>query len=145
MIREATHDDIPALLDMGMRFHAGSVYAGLLVPDREVTAGTLRMLIQSETGVVFVMDYMGTLTGAVLGALCPHWVTGETIAVELSWWVDEAHRGSGLTLLSRFEDWARERGASKVTVVEPAGNPGVAMVYQRRGYQLVEKSWMKAI
>ena len=144
-IREATLEDIPDLIDMGMRFHAGSAYSALLQPSKAVVASSLRMLIESDSGAVFVQEREGELTGAILGIIVPHFVTGETVLGELSWWVDEGHRGAGLRLLAKLEGWARENGATKSTVIEPMGNPRIGQVYERMGYQMVEKSWMKAL
>lgn len=145
MIREATADDIPALIDMGMRFHAGSAYSDLLNPSKAVIADSLANLIASDTCTVFVDCRDDVLVGAILGAIIPHFVTGELTCAELSWWVDQEHRGGGPKLLDRLEEWAIENGASRMAVTEPPGNPRVGELYVRLGYRLVEKTYMKAL
>lgn len=146
MIREATTDDIPALIDMGMRFHAGSAYSRLLEPSKPVVAETLRGLIGADTGVAFVDDQDGQIIGAILGIIVPHFITGEPICGELSWWVDENYRGlTGPRLLKTLEEWAKANNAKKMSVIEPLGSPRVGQLYERLGYQMVEKSYMKAL
>jgi GNAT superfamily N-acetyltransferase len=139
-------NDIPALLDMGMRFHEGSGYSRLIQPSKQKVAETLRFLIESDSGMVFVDDREGIIVGAILGMLVTHFVSGEITAAELSWWVDEDYRGfSGPRLLQRLEDEAKAKGAKSISAVEPPGNPVVGALYQRRGYELTEKSYMKAL
>lgn len=145
MIRDATVNDIPALLDMGMRFHAGSAYAKLIEPSRLAVQATLKSLIELPIGCVIVDERDGALVGAILGVLVPHFITGQQIATELSWWVDPEHRGAGLRLMERLEEWARDRGAKFITMVEPPENPRVGQLYERHGYMLLEKSYMKAL
>ena len=146
MIRAAVVNDIPALLDMGMRFHEGSAYSKLIQPSKAKVAETLKFLIENDSGLVFVDDRDGKIVGAILGMVITHFVSGQITAAELSWWVDEEYRGlSGPRLLRAREDGAKAKGATTISAVEPPGNPGVGRLYERRGYELTEKSYMKAL
>lgn len=145
MIRPAMVSDIPALIEMGMRFHASTAYAKLLSPDKAVVEETLFGLINIESGAVFVDDRDGVLVGAILGMIVPHFITGENVCGELSWWVDPECRGAGRQLLKALEEWALIKGASAINVTEPPGNPRVGRFYEHAGYQRVEVTYTKAL
>lgn len=54
--------------------------------------------------------------GALLGCLTPmFWQPSVIVAKELGWWVEPEHRGVySIRLIKQFEEWARDRGATKV-------------------------------
>jgi GNAT superfamily N-acetyltransferase len=145
-IRAATLDDIPALLDMGARFHEGSAYRGLIDFSKVQVSKTLNFLIENDGGCVFVNEADGVLTGAIAGLMAPHFVSGDRFATELAWWVDTEARGTvGPRLLKRLEEWAKDNGARTLSMIEPPGNPGVGRIYERFGYRLAERNYMKAL
>ncbi len=54
-----------------------------------------------------------------------------------SMWVDDKYRGKGIgtKLMDRFEDWARERGATRLKVIASAQNEGAINLYRKRGFE----------
>jgi GNAT superfamily N-acetyltransferase len=146
MIRAATIQDVPELMDMGLRFVAQTAYADYLKPDKLTIFNTLTHLIESPNGIVLVNDDAGPLTGAILGALFPHFVTGEIVCGELAWWVEPEARGqTGTRLLHALEDAAKAKGAVRINVAQPPGNPGVGILCERRGYRPAELTYTKAL
>ncbi len=147
MIRAAVLDDVPALLDMAVQFHASSGYSRFISLDKQVVQYLLRSLIEMPTGAVFVAEsFGGELSGAILGMIVPHFIAGQQVATELGWWVDPGSRGlTGPRLLERFEKWAKDSGAMLITMIEPPDSPKVGALYERRGYACIEKSYMKAL
>jgi GNAT superfamily N-acetyltransferase len=66
-------------------------------------------------------------------------------AIELSWWVDEEYRNTGLgkELLKAFEDWAKENNCKFMTMVSLDDHAG--HLYEKLGYTLAERTYMKVI
>lgn len=143
MIRDATPDDIPRLIEMGSRFVRETVYASRLVIDPAALTRTFGLLMSSDVGALFVSEKDGTVTGMIGLLVFEHPFTGELAAHELFWWVEPEHRGQGLRLLRHAEQWAREAGAHHVHMVAPTRQ--VEQVYQRLGYTYLEAAYSKPL
>lgn len=135
MIRQATAQDIPQLLEMGARFadRAGLVDHVGYNPDH--MAQTFRLLIEGH--VIFIGE-RGAL-GAMKG---PHPFNHDHwIAQELFWWSEGRE---GLRLLSAFEEWAAEYCHSVRMITLEAVEPDrTARLYERRGYKPLERGFIK--
>jgi GNAT superfamily N-acetyltransferase len=74
----------------------------------------------------------------------PHPFSGETTAVELCWWMEPEHRGSGgLKLLRAAEQKAREAGATKLMLGAPSER--TEELYQRLGLERVEVTYQRQL
>jgi GNAT superfamily N-acetyltransferase len=143
VIRDATTDDIPRLMEMGARFVAETVYRERLVIDEDALTRTFRMLITADSGTLFVSVAGDTVTGMIGLFVFEHPFTGELAAHELFWWVEPEYRGHGLKLLKCAEAWAAGAGAKHVHMVAPS--PEVGRLYERLGYGYLEAGYQKAI
>jgi GNAT superfamily N-acetyltransferase len=143
VIRQATPDDIPRLVEMGTRFLTETTYAGRVVPNHAAMARTLALLLASDVGGLFVAETNGTVTGMIGLLLFEHPFTGSLTAQELFWWVEPEYRGYGLRLLRRGEQWAAAAGAQHVHMIAPT--PAVARLYERLGYGYLEAAYQKAM
>lgn len=156
IVRRAGIPDASAVLVFAKRFVDRSPFARFV--DYSEDAARTMLLQCLDRGAVFVLEIPGVhrehepmpppkIVGALMGTLTPLWFSKEMIACELGWWVDEDHRGSGNTLRLRFEAWARQVRAPVVCMSDvvmdnstPAGE-----LYQRAGYDCVERAWMKGL
>src|SRR5262245_5586450 len=87
VVRNATFDDIPAIVELGRSFIAGSQYRFLIAPDSKAMSATVTALVDQH--VVFVLEVEnGPIVGILGLALYPHAVTGQICAVEVFWWVE---------------------------------------------------------
>lgn len=138
MIRDATVEDIPFIVDLGRKF-AAITYPEIDY-DPETTAASLRGLIDSEAGVLLVSER--GMIGAVLFPM--FFNAGHLHCQEMFWW-DEG--GEGRALLRALEARARERGARTITMVCLDDiRPGVfAKLYTRAGYRPAERFFIKGI
>lgn len=139
MIRDATSDDIPRLLEMGAQFFGA---AKLIEPgsyDPETARKTCEHLIRDDSGILLICE-----TGMIGGLVFPSYMTGELTAQEFFWW-DSG--GAGLALLKAFEEIARGLGAKSVSMIalETLYPERVARIYQKAGYALRERSYMKVM
>ena len=142
IIREATADDEAAVVGMALAFLRSSSYAEFEGPPEQLKT-LFRALL--SIGVVFLAEDGGEPIGMLALAAVPHVLTGQLYGDEVAWWVRPDSRGgpAGLRLLRAAEQWAGQRQLMCLRMVQPADEPAVGRLYQRRGYRVVEVSYHK--
>lgn len=143
MIRRATVEDTPRLLEMGQRFAAETDYRDLVVIDPSRLRAAIESILVNPQAATFVSGTDATLTGMIALIAYDHPFSGERTAFEVVWWVDPEARGDGLRLLRAAEGWARGQGIRKMQMVAP--NDRVGALYRRFGYAPVETSFQKEL
>lgn len=144
-VREAAHDDIPRIVEMGMRF-AGEEYARFLTADPVHLAALTRQFIDSPDVAVLVVDpSVGPLTGMMAMTMYVHPMSQERVATEVVWWMEPEARGSkdALRLLRASEAWARTNGASRLQMIAPTDHVG--QFYERLGFSKVETHYQRSL
>ncbi|CAO3372896.1 N-acetyltransferase family protein [Azospirillum argentinense] len=150
MIRPATEEDIPALVEMGRGFYAQSgAWPDLVVFDAGSVTATLRHLITSPDGILLTAEQGGSVVGMAGALLHPLWLnTTHRTGQELFWFVAPEHRqGLGGHLLKALEDAAKAAGAQSFTMICEAELRADALgrVYRRSGYRPTERAYMKGL
>ena len=87
----------------------------------------------------------GNLLGALAGVIYENVFDGKPCASELFWYVwPGAPRGSGVMLLRAFEDWARAKGCTRVTMALMKHNEANRLdrFYRSRGYEAFETHYV---
>lgn len=141
MIREATEDDIPRLVEMGRRFIEESVYKDFMVENPEQMESLIGQILANPQGRILVSENDGKPNGMLALIAFPHYFSGELIAGEIVWWVDPEARagGTGLKLMRKAEQLAIEMGAVKMQMVAP--DERIGKLYQHFGYEKVESTY----
>ena len=148
MVRRGEVRDIFRIVRMSQKFWAQTEYSDIEHDDEHVAdvalncmnAGLMAVLDDDEHGVV----------GFVCGVQHPVLANPNvTFVAEIAWWVNEDHRGhgNGRALLEFIENLARERGASRMTMMvmeHPDPAPGIRL-YEHCGYHSVEHSYSKRL
>lgn len=138
MIRPATLDDIPGLLEMGKRFADEAGVTARIGWDDESVADMLAGLIESPDGIVLV-----SAKGMIGGYVAAHpFNRNVRMFVELFW---RAEDGQGLALLNAAEAQSEALGATKSVMVAMDGMERTSRLYGRLGYALCEAQYMKDI
>lgn len=141
MIRLATAADVPRLVEMGRRFRSETGYAKHLAENPAKMTELAQQL--AAAGGLLVSERSGEIVGMIGFVIFPHFLSGETTAGEVFWWVEPEHRGEGVKLLREAERYARARGATKIQMIAPTDR--VALLYQRLGYEFVEANYQRAL
>jgi GNAT superfamily N-acetyltransferase len=128
---------------MGERFLTETVYRGRVAVNPAQMTTLVDGLIAGENGEIFVAEQAGELVGMIGLLVFQHPIAGERTVSELFWWVEPEHRGGGVRLLKRAEQWAREQGAVKLFMVAPTA--AVGTLYERLGYEYLEAAYQKAV
>ena len=146
MIRKAIYADVETLAAMGHRFIEYSAHGGLVSPAEDDLRDSIRRVI--DCGVVFVAEIQGEIVGFIYAAMSTVWFSPMSkVAIELAWWIDESHRGgtSAIRLVHAYESWAKEQGASVITMSDLIinGSPSAGTILARMGYVMSERSHVK--
>lgn len=115
MIRPATDQDIPRLVELAFMMHRESPNYRDIPFDAEKFDETLRLLI-GGAGVVFVAEKDGVVVGAVGGAVAEFFFSRERYASDIGLFVDPAHRHGilAMKLVIAFKRWAEYIGVKEV-------------------------------
>ena len=112
MIRPATHEDIPRLIELGEQMHVESRFASLPF-DRDKVRGLFAHLIESPDGLLLVAEIDGVPIGGFAGYVVEHYFARTKVASDFGLFIEPASRG-GMTaprLLKAYIEWAKEQGA----------------------------------
>jgi hypothetical protein len=140
LIRRATVDDVPALVEMGGRFIASSAYRGRIGDNADVRRGLMKRMIDGPEFALLVSVRSGTLTGMIGMMTYEHPLSGDLVAGEVFWWAED---GRGLSLLRAAEAWARGKGVTAVQMIAP--NDRVGAIYEAKGYRPLERIYQREL
>lgn len=146
MIRAATAEDVPRIVELGSRSLRDGPYAEMLKDTPEQSARIAIYVIESTKGKVLLYENDdGKVVGLLGFIIFPHYFTGEPTATEIMWYVEPEERSGGgaIKLLWEAEKQAKEIGATRMGFTAP--NEEVGSLYQRFGYKKVEVSYMKEL
>ena len=113
----ATEADFEDVARLGRLMHAESSYAQLAFSEdrlRQIfdvyTKDARRALILGRVN--------GEACGLYAGYITPYYFSNELVANDIAWFVVKERRGTslGLRLLTAFENWAKDQGASEIRV-----------------------------
>ena len=139
-IRRARPEDLPRIVEMGLRFLA-DIYAGKIeTPDPDRMARTAAWLLDGDDQTLFVATRDSAIIGMMGLFVFEHPFTGRRTASELFWWVEPESRGHGMRLLKAGRDWAKAAGATTLQMIAPG--IAVANFYERLGYTRVETTFV---
>ena len=143
IIRKATIEDVPRLVEIGRHFLHASKYAQQIADNPEKATETLQAVVE-KLGAIAVLEN-GTVQGMFAFVVFPHYFSGETFATELVWWLEPEARqpGLGLKLWEYAEKLATEMGADRMQMGAP--DDKVGRMYRMRGYKATEVCYEKRL
>lgn len=137
MIRAATCDDIPRIVELGSRSIWEGPYKDQLEDNPSVTRELTEKLLTLENAKVLVSESDGVINGLFAFILFPHYFSGQLTAGEMIWYVIPEARGqASLELLWAAEKLAFEMGAKRMQLTAPTEQVG--KIYERIKYVQVE-------
>lgn len=144
-VRNATLDDVPAIVEMSRKFYATTTYARWADFNPETVHDLAAGLTQDH--VMLVADAGNGPIGMVGLFVAPFMFNGDvTAAYEVVWWVDpdEQGHGAGKALLAAIEPACLAKGCKAIQMVHLSTSPPqAAAIYERVGYRHTESSYTK--
>lgn len=143
-MRPATLADVPALVALGAEFIQTTGYRSVLSENPRQMRALAEQLIAGGSSVIFVIEHAGRLLGMIGLVAYPHHISGERMCGEVFLFVAPDARGrTGPQLIRAAEHWAREQGAGRLELVAPTAR--VETLYQRLGYEPIERTYQRAL
>ncbi len=123
MIRNATSEDIPRMVELGGLMHAESPNFRGMRFDAHKLAGAVRYAIDSPAGFARVAERDGLVVGGLLAMAVPHYFSPDEVACDLALFVAPEHRGgmAASRLVAAYRDWGKAKGFAKVQMGVMAG------------------------
>lgn len=137
-IREASHDDIPAMLAMAERFACKAGIEETVGFCVDSVAALLAGLIDNPDGVALIGE--NSMAG---GFVFAHpFNAAHRIGHEMYWYSEGRE---GLKLIQSLEAAFRERGADSVAMatLDALGADSLQKFYLRRGYRPLDRNFIK--
>lgn len=144
-IRQATLEDVPAIVAMGLRF-AADEYRDYLRPDPAALEQLARNVITGATSIGFVAEDADAALVGMIGLMTYQQpMAGALVATEIVWWMEPEARGAraAIHLLNKGETWAREQGATKFQMIAPTDHVGA--FYERMGFKKLETHYQRSL
>lgn len=148
MIRLATKDDLPRLLQLGKEMHEESNYASFSYCPEKVEQ-MLNNLLEGA-GVIFVAERGGVVIGGIAGMVYSPFFSNDKAATDIGLFIAKTTRGlmTAPTLIKTFTNWAEEQPGVKQ--IRPGASLGgktdaISKLYERCGYQTVGAVFMKEV
>ncbi len=140
MIRTATLDDVPALVELGRRMHEESRTFRAMRFDAAKLAATVSSVVASPHGFArVVVDADDHVIGGMLAILAPHWFSPDLVSCDLALFMAPEHRGgmAAVRLLNIYRQWGIENGAAltKLEVLADIENEKIEQLCSRLGWR----------
>lgn len=149
MIRRALLDDVPAIAEIGERFHDLAGWHDVAEYVGEDCSATLITMIESAEHIVLVAEVEGKIVGIAGGLTFPLYFNhAHRSGQELFLYVEPGLRdGTGGRLLTALEDEARAIGCKSWAMIalDKVEPELTGRLYRRRGYRASEHSYIKRL
>jgi len=142
VIESATLDDLLAIQQLNQKLCSkeNREFDSFIDPEYPFTQKGeeyFRARIESPDGIAILAKEGGVTVGYLIGGMIESedYRKVESIAELENMFVDESMRGNGIggKLISRFEDWCKERKVQVIRVVASAGNDSAIRFYESHG------------
>jgi GNAT superfamily N-acetyltransferase len=147
IIRDATVDDMEAMLKMGREFFETTYYAGVAPFCNDTATNLLNIIL--DTGVLKLALIDGEYCGMIGLVMFPFAFNAKVnSAHEVFWYTSPDARSLGLAkaLLSSAEQACLSKGAVFIQMASLATSPdGVGKFYESLGYKLEESFYVKVV
>ena len=140
MIREATREDAPAIVDILAALHEITSFAP--VDFSEVKAKHAVVSFIEGGQFARVIDLDGEIAGVMIGIVFPTWFGSDLIAVDIALYVKPECRGfASVRLVKQFIAWAKDKGAKQIRPGISTGDKSGGRIYRSLSFKDLGESF----
>jgi len=145
VVRPAVESDIHEFIVLAKRFSKEAKYGMTL--DIDLVVENFHGGLANPEVCWLVLEEEGEMVGFLMGVTNSPLFSRDKIGVELGWFVHPDHRNghSAVKLMVSFEQWCKKSRCKYVTMCDIDTLQSLQPLYERRGYTLTEKSYMKEV
>lgn len=145
IVRKAKEEDAIEFAVLAKQFAKES--KGGWKVDMDKTLENFKGGLNNPEFFFWVVEDDDTIVGMLVGATNSPLFTKQVTAVELAWYMQPAYRDgrTALKLFDAFEKWAREKECDFITMADLPEVADLSALYERKGYKLTEKAYIKEI
>lgn len=140
MIRNATHADIPRMVELGRLMFKTTAYVKYAFDDEKVTA-LCGHLIDSERGIALVIEHEGQIVGGLMASVYSMWFGDLLEASDFAVFIHPEFRGfsHAVRLIKEYVTQAKALGASRICLGNTTGYEPekVKALYELAGFRTV--------
>ncbi len=131
----------------GAGFHTENGPTGFVFPfDPAYAARLFHLHLAHRNACCLVLDFDDEAQGILMAMASEHPFGSVKLARETVWWIDPAYRGvAAIRMLDAYEQWAKSLHCAYSGMAGMGDDPEVAKLYERRGYAVAEKHYLKKI
>lgn len=138
-------EDIGAVIDMALSFAKVSPYKDLPIEREKIEELILSLLRDKNKTIIVLYMHDGKPVGMIAGMSSEMMFSREIIASEVIWWVEPGFRSrKTLALKEAYEFWAKRIGAKYIQMAN-LDDQKIERYYERTGYKLTERAYLKVI
>lgn len=150
IVREINPDDAVKLIELGKQFHKESPFHSRYKFDVNKSVNFMKSLALSSDCCFYVAtDKNNKILGIVGGQMLSLYYTEDKYASELIFYVSPESRGgrTALSLLRKFESWAKDNGAKDVElgVVTGINAKKADSFFKKAGYNYLGANFYREI
>lgn len=145
MIRVADISDRMPVLDLCQKFMKESEYPFSI--DYMKMRDSFNEIVGNNDYKIFLYDGPSKPVGMLIAGVATTPFSSDRVGTELAWYVDKEYRGKAgaIKLIKEYEEWAKERQCKFITLSCIPKLNDLDVVYNRLGYELTEKSYVKRL
>ena len=138
----ATIEDLPEVLEMSKQFMSSTGYQKY--SDEQTISNLIEAIVTGPQDAMIILLIPGV--GFLAGQSSPFAFGPHLLASEVAWWVNEDQRktGAGSELVDAFEYWAKNIARCTIITLTSLDDI-VGKFYEKKGYKLYERAYMKEL
>ncbi|MFA5135688.1 MAG: GNAT family N-acetyltransferase [Patescibacteria group bacterium] len=142
MIRKATREDIPVMVELAAGYLQHSSYAPLIY-DKIKTHDFLEELLD-ENGFLVVSERNGQIVGGMVGDVITPWFSNDKIGVEYILYMHPDYRTGrdAYRLIRSWVEWCKYQGVKQIRPAISSGINRGERLYQAMGFEAVGSNFL---
>jgi len=144
-IRKATEEDQLDFLILAKKFLKESKY--IFSFNQSKLLENYLLAINHDDFLILLAEENGEVVGMLAAGITSPMFSDDKVATELAWFIDKEHRGSSMSLrlIKEYEKWAKGNGCKYTSMMDLDQLNNLQRLYERQGYSLVEKTFIKEL